>query len=372
MPQGFKADLEALASHPLLQRVGPLLYPDTPLDELRQQLLQTPSAARFQATFMYRACQWVAQNSMTSFTFSGAEHLDGTPTLFVSNHRDIVLDAMMLQYILVRLGLATTHIVIGANLMEIPLMPTLARLNKMYSIGRGGGRRQYYRGLIELSHQLREWVAQEGESVWIAQRNGRTKDGLDRTEPALVKMIAASLTTPADAHGTAPADALAAMHIVPVSVSYEWEPCAALKARELCLAAHGTYTKAPGEDTQSVLSGITDFKGRVHFTICPPLTAHQLGALREQTTERDYPAAVANIIDRRIADGYRLWPNTLLARRMLAGLALEEGADGRRFVQYVDRACQQYAITVPPHAQAADAVEEFRRRLLGIYAMQPV
>ena len=341
----FKKDMQTLVEHEMFDTIVQSLFPDSPKEEVKQLLLATEDIKQFQSTFMYRACQWVVESSMTDFTYSGTEHLSNRPSLFISNHRDIVLDAMMLQYILVEKGLETTHVVIGSNLFEVPVMPLLARLNKMYSIGRGGNRREYYLGLMTMSQQLRQWVTVRGESVWVAQRNGRTKDGIDHTNPALVKMIASS--------GAAddPVGALEAMHITPVSVSYEWEPCAALKAREMCLSQQGSYTKAPGEDTQSVLSGIMDFKGHVHFTICPPLSHDELAA----TEGNSY--AVAALIDRRIADGYHQWQNNHIARQMLQGTDPGDTPAVHAFEQYSEEACRRFPLG-----------DELRHRLLGIYA----
>ena len=341
----FKQDLLDLVEHEMFCPIASHLFPDTPIEEVKRQLLATESVQQFQSTFMYQGCRWVIENTMSDFTFSGTENLDGRPCLFISNHRDIVLDAMMLQYIMVGLGVDTSHVVIGANLFEIPIMPVLARLNKMYSIGRGGNGRQYYHSLMEMSQHLRQWVAERGESVWIAQRNGRTKDGIDHTEPSLVKMIAYS------GRKDNPEAALQAMHITPVCVSYEWEPCAALKARELCLSHQGSYTKAPGEDMQSVISGITDFKGHVHFTICPPLRPDEIAAVHGNHY------AVATLIDNRIDTGRQLWQNNLIARQMLQGEKPADTADTQAFAAYIDEACQRYPLG-----------EHFRRQLLEIYA----
>ena len=336
--------MQAFVGHEMFDMLAVRLFPDTPKEELKGRLLAMESVDEFQSMFMYRGCQWVIENTMTDFTYSGVEHLDGTPRLFISNHRDIVLDAMMLQYILVGQGLATTHVVIGANLMEIPILPLLARLNKMYSIGRGGNRREYYRGLITMSQQLRQWV-ERGEGVWIAQRNGRTKDGIDHTDPALVKMIASS------GDEKDPVGALASMNITPVSVSYEWEPCAALKAREMTLSHGGGYTKAPGEDTESVMSGIRDFKGHVHFTICKPLSHEEL------TETKGAFDTVAALIDRRIGEGYHVWQNNRIAKQMLSGGKIDDTPESRAFETYVEEACRRFPLG-----------EEFRQRLLGIYA----
>lgn len=343
--QDFRETIKAFVEHEMFGMLAMRLFPDTPKEELKGRLMGMESVDQFQTMFMYRGCQWVIQNTMSQFTYSGTEHLDGTPRLFISNHRDIVLDAMMLQYILVEQGLRTSHVVIGANLMEVPIMPILARLNKMYSIGRGGNQREYYRGLIAMSQRLRQWVARQGESAWIAQRNGRTKDGIDRTEPSLVKMIAKS------GNDDDPIGALAAMNITPVSVSYEWEPCAALKAREMCLSQQGGYTKAPGEDTQSVMSGIMDYKGHVHFTICQPISYEELA---EVGGEYD---AVAHLIDRRIAEGYHLTANNRIAKQLMEGITPEETPERHSFRAYLEEACQQYPLG-----------DDFRQRLLGIYA----
>ena len=343
--QDFKETIKAFVEHEMFDMLALRLFPDTPKEVLKGRLTAMESVDQFQSMFMYRGCQWVIDNTMSRFTYNGTEYLDSTPRLFISNHRDIVLDAMMLQYILVEQGLKTSHVVIGANLMEVPILPILARLNKMYSIGRGGNLMEYYRCLMAMSQQLRQWVVEQGESVWIAQRNGRTKDGIDLTYPALVKMIASSRKE------KDPVAALAAMHITPVSVSYEWEPCAALKAREMCLSQQGTYTKVPGEDTQSVMSGIVDYKGHVHFTICPPLSQEELAEVNGDYND------VATLIDRRIAEGYHLTENNRIAKQLLEGIIPEDTPQLHSFQTYIEETCRQYPLG-----------DDFRQRLLGIYA----
>ncbi len=339
----FKEDLQALVEHEMFPTIAHYIFPDTPLEEVRQQLLATENLRQFQYTFMYRACQWVVKNSMTDFTYSGTEYLDGSPRLFISNHRDIVLDAMMLQYILVEQGLETTHVVIGANLFEIPAMSLLARLNKMYGIGRGGNQREYYRCLMTMSQHRRHWVTELGESAWIAQRNGRTKDGIDHTDPALIKMIAAT--------GSDPVHALADMNIVPLSISYQWEPCAPLKARELCLRSRGPYQKAPGEDSQSIVSGITEYKGDVHLAVCPPLTLSEL-----QSTQ-GHPDQVAALVDSRINQAYKMFDTNQMAARLLQSDTIADFPQAEQFNHYIEQACLRYPLG-----------PEYRQTLLSIYA----
>ena len=209
----------------------------------------------------------------------------------------------------------------------------------------GGNRMEYYQSLIEMSAYLRHLVTERRESAWIAQRNGRTKDGIDRTDPALLKMIAAT-GNPSD-----PVGALHAMHIVPLCISYEWEPCGRQKAREVCLRRQGPYVKAPGEDTQSIVNGIMDFKGRVHLSVCPPLTLDELA-----TTDGDFHQ-VAALIDRHIAQGRTTFDNNRIAKAMLDGTPLPDSKATADFQRYIDDACAQYP-----------DCDNYRTTLLQIYA----
>lgn len=344
--QEFKDVMRNLTACDLFETLSSKLFPELSIEEAKGKFLAFQDVSQFQATAMYRGCEYIIAHSMSQFSYSGEEYLDGKPCLFISNHRDIVLDAMMLQYILVQQGRDTSHVVVGSNLWEMPLLASLARVNKMYGIDRGGTHREYYDALIKMSRHLRHLVVERGESVWIAQRNGRTKDGCDRTDPALIKMIAAS------GDRSDPIAALDAMHIIPMSVSYEWEPCGILKAREMCLRQQGPYTKQPGEDTQSIISGITDFKGRVHFSICKPIEHDELMA-----TQGDFDR-IAALIDHRISQGYRIWPNNKIAQQMLHCSSAADSSDNQiRFTQYLDKACAQ--------TQLGD---EFRHTLISIYA----
>lgn len=344
--QEFKDVMKNLTASDFFEKLSSKLFPELSTEEAKGKFLAFDNVHQFQSTAMYRGCEYVIAHSMSQFTYSGTEFLDGKPCLFISNHRDIVLDAMMLQYILTRQGLETSHVVVGSNLWEMPILALLARVNKMYGIDRGGTHREYYDALMKMSHHLRHLVAERGESVWIAQRNGRTKDGLDHTDPALIKMIAAS------GDRSDPVAALDTMHIIPVSVSYEWEPCGLLKARELCLRQQGPYTKRPGEDTQSIISGITDFKGRVHFSICKPIEHDELAAANGNFD------LIAALIDHRISQGYRIWPNNRIAQQMLRHSSSEASPDDcLRFTRYLDQACAQIPLG-----------DDFRNTLLGIYA----
>jgi hypothetical protein len=153
------------------------------------------------------------------------------------------------------------------------------------------------------------------------------------------------------ATGDDPVKGLDSMNIVPLSISYEWEPCAAQKAREVCLRRKGPYEKVPGEDTQSIINGIMDYKGKVHLSVCKPLEPSEIEATN------GIPAAVAALIDSRIAEGYRLFDTNRMAATLLKGEPLPESQESERFVKYLDEACEKYPLG-----------PEYRKTLLEIYA----
>jgi len=344
--QEVKALVAGLAGSEYLPLAAQYLYPELTEAQLREVLAGVSSVDEFQFTFMFRFCQWIVDNTLTELTHEGLEKMATLPpAVFISNHRDIVLDALLLQYLRICAKIKTTYEVVGANLFEMPLMRMLATLNKMTPLQRGGTKREQYNAFSSLSQWIRQRVG-AGDNVWIAQRNGRTKDGIDRTEEALIKMLAMS------GDRKKPGEALSALNLVPMSISYEWEPCGIEKARELAKKQlEGTYVKAPGEDTHSIVQGILAPKGRVHLTLGDPITREDLAAAAD-TLE------VAQLIDRRIAAGYRLWPNNYIAADILAqsGNAHYTPAQRQAFEAYLDKAC------------AENPIPGFRDILLGIYA----
>jgi hypothetical protein len=175
----------------------------------------------------------------------------------------------------------------------------------------GSDIRKFYRASLHLSEYIRWCIKEKGESVWIAQRNGRTKDGIDATDQGIIKMFC--MSEPKDK-----IKALAELNIVPVAVSYEWESCDILKALELYQSQYARYIKKPGEDINSILTGLLQPKGRVAFQLCEPVREDELAAL-ENLTNSEYHKAVAGLIDKRIRSAYRLFPNNYIAHDMLYG-----------------------------------------------------
>ena len=250
----------------------------------------------------------MVRDTTDGFTFDGTEPLrKGTGYLFVSNHRDIAMDSGFMNYALWLTGIETSRIAIGDNLLKRKYLTDMMRLNKSFVIRRNlVGVKEMAQAYQLTSRYLHHCVA-EGVPVWIAQREGRAKDGLDRTEPAIIKMFYVSQRKSGRSFG----DVIGALNIVPVAVSYEVDPCDAMKARELCITARdGGYAKPEAEDIQSIVQGITGYKGRVHLRF-GTVIGNGFG-------DAD---AVAAEIDRQIVGGYRLWPTHLWAAQE-SGVAL--------------------------------------------------
>ena len=203
------------------------------------------------------------ENTILDFSVSGVERLvAGTPYLFISTHRDIIMDTGLVNFAIHRAGHATSRIAIGDNLLGKAYAADLMRLNKSFVIDRSvTGAKAVYRALNRTSAFIRASL-EAAESVWIAQREGRAKDGLDRTDPALIKMLTLAWRKEVEERGSL----CGCVNIVPVAITYELDPCGLRKARELCITdLHGKYDKPDGEDLSSIVEGMLGFKGRVHL-----------------------------------------------------------------------------------------------------------
>ena len=307
------AAMQRIADSPALPLLASYVCPEKTLDEVKQMLCSFKTVNDFQYGIMYRVNKQIAEKSISQLTHGGEENLrKDTPYLFVSNHRDIMLDASLLQNILVEVGLKTSQITFGANLMMNQLVVDIGKSNKMFRVERPGGSiKDFYKSSLHLSQYIRHVIAEEKESVWIAQRNGRTKDGNDQTDQGIIKMF--SMSMPEDKIA-----ALTELNILPISVSYEWESCDILKAIELYESQRVKYIKKPGEDLNSILTGILQPKGRVHFQFCPVITKEELMQFND-STNNEYHKQVAQLIDSRIVPAYRLWPNNYIAHDMQYG-----------------------------------------------------
>ncbi len=288
------------------------VYPGRPIDEVKAMMLGFKTIDDFQLNVMRAVNEQVIARSITELSGEGFERLDPAGAyLFVSNHRDIMLDACLFNYLLWRNGHRTSQITFGSNLMSPGLVTDIGKSNKMFKVERGGKMRDLYLSSLQLSRYLRHVVTERGESVWIAQRNGRTKDGIDRTDAGLINMFAMSL--PGDKLA-----ALAELRIVPMTVSYEWESCDILKAMELYESRNERYVKKPGEDLNSIITGLLQPKGRVHIALGEEITRDHLEAFAG-CTRAEYHKQVAHLLDERIVANYRLYPNNYIAHDLLYG-----------------------------------------------------
>lgn len=305
------AAMQRLADCDAFPLLASYVYPGEPIDTVRNRIKSFTTVKEFQLDTMRHVNEQVIARSITEFVGTGLERLDPKQHyLYVSNHRDIMLDACLLQYYLVLNGFDTTEITFGANLMMNPVVIDVGKSNKMFRVERPSNDiKEFYRASLHLSEYIRHVITEKGQSVWIAQRNGRTKNGIDTTDQGIVKMFCMS-------EAKDKIKALADLNIVPVSVSYEWEPCDVLKALELYESQYTRYTKKPGEDLNSILSGILQPKGRVHFEICAPIFVAELTAYENQINNA-YHKSVAKLIDRRINTAYKLYPNNYIAHDLL-------------------------------------------------------
>ena len=246
------------------------------------------------------------------FSFSGVEKLDPKKSyLFLSNHRDIAMDPAMVNLALIESGMDTLRIAIGDNLLSKPFASDLMRVNRSFIVKRNiSGRREKLTELKKLSGYIRHSISQEGVSVWIAQREGRAKDGQDRTETALLKMLALSRSKEQSF-----AQASGQLCIVPVSISYEYDPCDVDKGRELFAKQNGRdYIKQEFEDLDTIQKGLVGYKGRVHVAFGDVLHYETDGQLSEQLENADNLAAA---IDEQVYSQYKLFPSNIIAYQLL-------------------------------------------------------
>ena len=278
---------------------------------LRWQLRKIHDIKGFQLAIAATAKKLV-EETMTSFHCEGLELLDPQQAyLYISNHRDIAGDSMLVDYALYCLGRETVRIAVGDNLVQRQFATDLMKLNKSFFIRRSEvGAKKIYAALLQSSQYLHESIA-TNNSVWIAQSEGRAKDAIDWTDPAVIKMLALA------ERKKALSEVIRELHIVPVAIAYEFDPCDVLKARALhCIATQGDYQKSPGEDLLSLVKGLAEFKGRVTLRFGRALDG-----------DFEIPEQVAAEIDRQVLDGLQLYPINYWALERLSKMAEGELTD---------------------------------------------
>ena len=301
------AALKVVADHPNTPWVSKYIFSNQPETYLRDILKSIRSVDEFQKLVMSQAIEWVIEKSVHNFSYDGLAKLQAIDGCYLamSNHRDIILDPAFTQIILHRNQMPLTEICVGDNLLKSKTIEGLIRSNRMIKVIRGISARELYLSSQVLSKYIRESITTGKSSVWIAQREGRTKNGIDMTEQGLLKMF--------DMSGTGDfVENFLELNIVPLSISYEYEPCDILKAREILISRTQKYVKTENEDLQSIIIGIKQQKGNVHLNFGDPLKEDEI---REASVcdKNDRYRSIRHAVDVRVINGYRLWNTNYIA-----------------------------------------------------------
>lgn len=282
------------------------------IDELKAMLLSYQNIYEFQYDMVRKSLESVVKNTITELSSDGFSSLDGKNRYtFISNHRDIVLDSGLINYLLIKeVGFTGCEIAIGSNLLKNPIVKDIVRLNRSFMVKRNLPNQEMIAASKQLSSYIQHVLNVKRESVWIAQREGRAKDGNDVTNPGLLKMFCFSAEDDLLIH-------LTQMNITPVALSYEFDPCDAIKLPDLLAKANGeTYVKKPNEDALHMATGIDGFKGNVNIFFCAPIN-NKIQQFAEIKNRNELLKSVASIIDTEIQKNYHLWPNNYIACDLL-------------------------------------------------------
>lgn len=312
-PEEIPAAMRKLSEDPIIEKIIIMVFGNDNLNNVKNTLLNIKTSDEFQKTIMIPCLKWIVANSMKRIDTQGFETIkNGKPYLFTGNHRDITLDAFTLQLSMIEHGLVSCNIAFGSNLLLNSTIEVFSKANKMLKVERTQNIRDLARISQHLSDHIR-YLIKDNQSLWIAQRNGRTKDGNDKTDHGIITMFSMS----GDRNDMI--TNLTELNITPVATSYEYEPCAMMKAREYYLTERdGKYVKSPTEDMDSMISGIMKKKGAMNIAICPSITRDDLKDY-EGAERREVIQAVANLIDKRIHQNYMLYPNNFIAHDWLSG-----------------------------------------------------
>lgn len=311
--QEVKERLQSIARDPMMKALMNFTFPDTDEQVWLEQFKNVHSISDFQHQFVAFAVRQILAKSSDGLTTSGFDKLDkNTPYLFISNHRDIVLDTSLLNLVLLEGGYIMTASAIGDNLVRKKFLNVLAKLNRNFLVQRGLSLREQLTSSQTMSEYIKEQLHQENRSVWIAQREGRTKNGNDSTQQGVLKMLAMA------AGDQSLIDYFKTLKIVPISISYEYDPTDSLKMPQL-LAQHRDeeYIKGKNEDFTNIISGILGQKKRIHLHAGDVLDTELDEIAATIDNKNKQLQAIAQVIDRSIISNYKLWPTKYIAYDLL-------------------------------------------------------
>lgn len=332
------------------------LFKNRPKVEMvKFQLRRIRSIKQLQGVFIYDLLHWLIDKSSDGLKCTGIEKLDKKkPYLFISNHRDIILDAAIINFLIFEYGMNTTQIAIGDNLLLYEWIEHMVKLNRSFVIKRSLPPRELIAASNKVSKFIRQSITEDKMSVWIAQREGRTKDGYDQTQLSVLKMLNMS-------NNGGVSDGFNELNIVPVSISYEIEPCGLAKMKELIKKEHYGEKKTNKDDLKSMSMGMFTPKGRMHFVFGDPIETNF--AIAENAEQRNkYVKDLGDIIDAQIYNNYKLWPNNYIAYDML----MQE----HRFKEkYTDEEERKFGIMVEQANVHVDyPITDITERFLKMYA----
>ena len=358
-PEELPAAFERLLSDAQFQQVLGYLYPGVPLEAVKTKMMACKTNLEFQLAFCYGFLKDLMAKASKGFDMN-VEAVDVTKRYtFVSNHRDIVLDSALLDVLLYGAGFNTTcEIAIGDNLLSLPWVKDLVRLNKSFIVQRSLSPREFLMASKKMAEYMHYVVGEKNDNIWIAQREGRAKDSNDRTQPSILKMMAMG------GEGS-PVDRLRQLHIVPLAISYEYDPCDFLKAAEFQLRRDVPgWKKTALDDVNSMRTGIMGYKGEVHYH-CAPCIDGFLDNLSPDIPKTKVFDVIAEHIDKEIFRNYRLYPSNYIALDMLEGNEAHAGRytaeDKAAFEKYLQG--QIARIDIPNKDEAF-----LRERMLTMYA----
>ena len=358
-PEELPEVFERLLVNAQFAQVVAYVFKDVPFDMLAQKMRACKTNLEFQVAFCYPFIKGLLQKASLGCDMNvDAIDMEKRYT-FVSNHRDIVLDSALLDVLLVDAGCKTTcEIAIGDNLLSLPWVKDLVRINKSFIVERSVSLRQMLLSSKRLSDYMHLVIAQKHDNVWIAQREGRAKDSNDRTQESIIKMMVMG------GEGSL-VERLKGLHIVPLAISYEYDPCDFLKAQEFQLKRDiADWKKGPMDDVVSMQTGIMGYKGHIHYDAAPCIDAW-LDTLDPDMPKADFFKAVATHIDEEVFRRYRLYPSNYVALDELEGTtAHADRYTAEQKAQFDGYIAQQMA-----KIQLPDKDEAFlRERLLTMYA----
>ena len=358
-PEELPEVFERLLGNAQFAQVVAYVFKDVPFDMLAQKMRACKTNLEFQVAFCYPFIKGLLQKASLGCDMNvDAIDMEKRYT-FVSNHRDIVLDSALLDVLLVDAGCKTTcEIAIGDNLLSLPWVKDLVRINKSFIVERSVSLRQMLLSSKRLSDYMHLVIAQKHDNVWIAQREGRAKDSNDRTQESIIKMMVMG------GEGSL-VERLKGLHIVPLAISYEYDPCDFLKAQEFQLKRDiADWKKGPMDDVVSMQTGIMGYKGHIHYDAAPCIDAW-LDTLDPDMPKAEFFKAVATHIDEEVFRRYRLYPSNYVALDELEGTtAHADRYTAEQKAQFDGYIAQQMA-----KIQLPDKDEAFlRERLLTMYA----